>query len=146
MLPAETTPRQLSGSTGSLSTFLVRREILGLRSSHIINIYSGSDLSAGDVSLGKVLMQHNGPSPPQNSGLYIECFQFFFKLWNIFRSSSLRVRPLRPGEEVCEIQSVEEQSWVWSGEMVDQQTGSWKARGWKLLLCRKLIKENWDWK
>ena len=56
-----------------------RREILGLKSSHIINIYSGSDLSAGDVSLGKVLMQHNGPSPPQNSGLYKECFQFFFK-------------------------------------------------------------------
>ena len=79
MLPAGTTPRQLSGSTGLLSTFLVRREILGLKSSHIIYIYSGSDLSAGDVSLGKVLMQHNGPSPPQNSGLYIECFQFFFK-------------------------------------------------------------------
>jgi len=33
----------------------------------VVNI-PGSDLKAGDVSLGKVLMQHNGPSPPQNSG------------------------------------------------------------------------------
>merc|ERR1711997_250086 len=33
----------------------------------VVNI-PGSDLVAGDISLGKVLMQHNGPSPPQNSG------------------------------------------------------------------------------
>ena len=31
-------------------------------------ICSGSDLAVGDVSLGKVLMAHNGPSPPGGSG------------------------------------------------------------------------------
>ena len=33
-----------------------------------LTLNSGSDLENGDVSRGKVLMQHNGPSPPENSG------------------------------------------------------------------------------
>ena len=34
----------------------------------VVNI-PGDKIKTGDVELGKVLMQHNGPSPPKRSGM-----------------------------------------------------------------------------
>ena len=80
MLPAETTPRLPSGSTGWWSTFPVRERD---RSQTNHTLYSGSDLKAGDVDLGKILMKHNGPSPPENSGPH----RYVFVLYDQGRTS-----------------------------------------------------------
>ena len=123
-----------------------RREILGLRSSIILFTFIQAQiwvlvtslLVRSSCSTTDLLLHRTQVS-------ILECFQFFFKSWNIFRSSSLRVRPLRPEENVCEIQGVEDQSWVRFGGLDHHTTKSWKTRGWKLLLCKKLIQKNWYW-
>ena len=56
----------------------------------------GEDLSGGDVSLGKVLMQHNGPSPPQGSGPH----RYVFLVYEQPRSVRARVSRNRAGFDI----------------------------------------------
>lgn len=61
----------------------------------VVNI-PGEDLSGGDVSLGKVLMQHNGPSPPQGSGPH----RYVFLVYEQTRSVRSRVSRNRAGFDI----------------------------------------------
>merc|ERR1711936_1076739 len=61
----------------------------------VVNI-PGQDLAEGDVSLGKVLMQHNGPSPPQGSGPH----RYVFLVFEQGRSVRARVSRNRAGFDI----------------------------------------------